>query len=337
VTKKTLGKIERVDVRDVWTNEAADFTPWLASEEGLKQLGEALGMDLEVEATEQEVGPFSADILAKRTDTPEDHWVVIENQLAKTDHRHLGQLLTYAAGLKTATVVWVATEFTDEHRAALDWLNEVTHDRLQFFGLEIELWRIGSSDPAPMFNVVSAPNEATSAASVAKDSLELSSLSQMKRRYWEAFRALLLARKSPAKPPKKAPPEHWFTFAIGRSNFWVNAVLNTKDNTVGIEFCFNGPLKQAWFNQLLAKQTEIEAQLGMPVVWSAMENKKSSRIATYRDNTDPTDEAQWPTQHAWLADTMERFQKVFRPRVQALPGPKDAPADDQQAEPPEVA
>jgi hypothetical protein len=231
----------------------------------------------------------------------------------------------------------VATEFTDEHRAALDWLNEVTNDKLQFFGLEIELWRIGFSDPAPMFNVVSAPNEATSAASVAKESLELSSLSQMKRRYWEVFRDLLLARKSPVKPPKKAPPEHWFTFAIGRSHFWVNAVLNTKANMVGIEFCFNGPLKQAWFNQLYAKKVEIEAELGMPVVWSAMEHKKSSRIAAYREDTDPTAEAQWQAQHIWLADTMEQFQKVLRPRVQVLPGPKDAVSDDQQAEPPEAA
>ncbi len=119
----SLGSLERIDVRKAWPNEAADFTPWLASEPGLKLLGEALGMDLEVEATEQNVGPFAADILAKRTDTPEEHWVVIENQLEKTDHRHLGQLLTYAAGLKAATVIWVAAQFTPEHRATIDWLD----------------------------------------------------------------------------------------------------------------------------------------------------------------------------------------------------------------------
>ena len=97
-----LGKVIRVNVREAWKNEASHFTPWLASEQGLELLQDALEMDLEVEATEQFIGPFKADIVARRTDTPDEHWVLIENQLEKTDHRHLGQLLTYAAGLKAA-------------------------------------------------------------------------------------------------------------------------------------------------------------------------------------------------------------------------------------------
>jgi hypothetical protein len=144
---KTLGRLEKIELRDIWRTEAMDFTPWLAQSENLALLGEALGMELEIEAQERNVGPFRADILCK--DALDGSWVLIENQLEHTDHTHLGQLLTYAAGLHAATIVWVAGRFTDEHRAALDWLNEVTGEKFRFFGVEVELWRIGSSPAAP--------------------------------------------------------------------------------------------------------------------------------------------------------------------------------------------
>jgi len=135
-----LGQMERVDLREAWVSEAGSFTPWLAREENLTLLGEALRLRLECEAQEKNVGPFRADILCKDADTGQQ--VLIENQLECTDHSHLGQLLTYAAGLQAATIIWVAAKFIDEHRAALDWLNEITDDRFCFFGVEVELWRI---------------------------------------------------------------------------------------------------------------------------------------------------------------------------------------------------
>src|SRR6476646_8369797 len=152
-TTTNLGRLERVDLREVWPTEDGDFTPWLARPENIELLGDAIGLDLEVEAQEKEVGPFRADILCK--DTATNAWVLIENQLERTDHSHLGQLLTYAAGLRAVTIVWIATRFTDEHRAAIDWLNEVTAEELNFFALEIEAWRIGNSAAAPKFNVIS--------------------------------------------------------------------------------------------------------------------------------------------------------------------------------------
>jgi hypothetical protein len=145
-----LAHLEQVDLREVWQNEAGDFTPWLAQEENLKLLGDTIGIGLELEAQEKDVGPFRADILCK--DTATANWVLIENQLEQTDHKHLGQLLTYGAGLKAVTVVWIAEKFTEEHRAALDWLNEITSEQFSFFGLEIELWRIAGSPVAPKFN-----------------------------------------------------------------------------------------------------------------------------------------------------------------------------------------
>ena len=157
MTKQSLGRLAPVDLREVWESEALDFTPWLAQPENMTLLGKAIGIELEVETQEKSVGPFRADILCKDTTTGD--WVLIENQLERTDHTHLGQLLTYAAGLEAVTVVWVAGRFTDEHRAALDWLNAITAPTYAFFALEVELWRIDDSPVAPKFNVVSKPND----------------------------------------------------------------------------------------------------------------------------------------------------------------------------------
>ena len=156
-TKAILGRLHKVDLREAWASESSGFTPWLAQEESLQLLGEAIGIELELESQEKNVGPFRADILCK--DTATDNWVLIENQLEKTDHSHLGQLLTYAAGLNAVTIVWIAERFTEEHRAALDWLNEHTDETINCFGLEIELWRIGDSTIAPKFNIISQPND----------------------------------------------------------------------------------------------------------------------------------------------------------------------------------
>ena len=180
-----LGRLIKVPLREFWDKEDRDFTPWLADEENIGLLGETIGFDLEVEAQEKNVGPFRADILCK--DTVTDSWVLIENQLERTDHSHLGQLLTYAAGLEAVTVVWIAEGFTDEHRAALDWLNEITDEKFSFFGLEIELWRIGDSPMAPKFNVVSHPNDWTKTVSRISRN-ELTSVQQLHLEYWTTLR-----------------------------------------------------------------------------------------------------------------------------------------------------
>ena len=159
MAKASLGRLEPVAVREVWPNEESDFTPWLAEPENLGVLADALGMSLEFVAREEKVGPYSADILCR--DPNDQTKVVVENQLGQTDHDHLGKLLTYAAHFNARVLVWVARTFTDQHRAALDWLNEVSETSTRFFGLEIELWRIGDSVPAPKFNVVARPNDWT--------------------------------------------------------------------------------------------------------------------------------------------------------------------------------
>ncbi len=193
-----LSRLERVDLRDIWQTEAQDFTPWLARDENLALLGQTLGLDLELEAVEQNVGPFRADILCK--DTLSDRWVLVENQLERTDHTHLGQLITYAAGLEAVTIVWIASRFADEHRAAMDWLNEITEAEARFFALEVELWRIGDSPAAPKFNVVSQPNDWSRSTANARRVIvegDLSPTRQMQRRYWSGVQSLVAERDGP--------------------------------------------------------------------------------------------------------------------------------------------
>lgn len=318
-----LGKMRRVNVREAWLNEASHFTPWLASEEGMELLQDTLDMDLEVEATEQFVGPFKADILAKRTDTTDDHWVLIENQLERTDHRHLGQLLTYAAGLDAATIVWVAENFCEEHRAALDWLNQITSEKFEFFGLEIELWQIEGSPPAPMFNIAAQPNEWTRDVKQSAESGP-TDLKLQQQRYWQGLRTLLLERKSKVRP-QKAHPQHWADYAVGRSNTWLSATVNSPKKAISAEFNMRGPPGKVWYDQLLAKRAQIDAQVPN-LTWQRLDGRKQSRIALYREAADPTDESDWPAQHAWLVEKLELLHSVFRPLALELsdegePGP----------------
>ena len=218
VSADTLGKLERVELRKIWETEAQDFTPWLATEENLSILADTLYMELELEAQETNVGQFRADILCKNTD--DGSWVLIENQLERTNHKHLGQILTYAAGLHAVTICWIAESFTEEHRATLDWLNEISGERFQFFGLEIELWRIGDSSPAPKFNVVSRPNDwirsVTEETSPRGKSLTPTKLQQ--RDFWAALMKQLRDTKSPVRS-KKPQAQPWMGFSIGRAGF----------------------------------------------------------------------------------------------------------------------
>jgi hypothetical protein len=202
--KSPVAKLQRVPLREIWGDEARNFTPWLATDEALSLLGEVIGRELELIGTEVAVGPYSADILAKAAGQ-EDHKVVIENQLGKTDHDHLGKMITYAAGLGAKTLIWVSDRFCDEHRAALDWLNQNTGEKLDFYGLEIRAFSIDGSRPAPQFSAISIPNNATKAAREELSSSERRSKAELMaelmalavKRNVEAFTTTLLKLEKP--------------------------------------------------------------------------------------------------------------------------------------------
>jgi hypothetical protein len=321
----TLGRLVRVDLREVWLKEDEDFTPWLAREANVALLGDAIGLDLEVEAQEKDVGPFRADILCK--DTATGNWVLIENQLERTDHGHLGQLLTYAAGLQAVTIVWIAQRFTEEHRAALDWLNEITDDRFNFFGLEIELWQIGTSPVAPKFNVVCKPNDWSKTVAAGAAQVEKESLTDAKRlqpQFWTDFRSYVEEHGQRIKPTKPHP-QHWMTFALGRSGFNLSGVASLYDSVaesydsheLRAEVIIDGPNSKPQFAALEAKKSDIEAQLGEPLTWHNPTGKRMCRLFV-RKGVILTDQTKWPKYHAWLLEKLEALHKTFDQRIRQL-------------------
>jgi hypothetical protein len=321
MSEKNLGRLQKVELREAWASESADFTPWLAQEENLRLLGETIGIELELESQEKEVGPFRADILCK--DTATDNWVLIENQLERTDHSHLGQLLTYAAGLNAVTIVWVAERFTEEHRATLDWLNERTDEKINLFGLEIELWRIGDSQIAPKFNVISQPNDWSRTVQQAAATGELSEHKQFQIRFWTAFKQYMETKGSFVRCQKPSP-QHWTTHAIGRSGVHLNSVVSTwnsetnvRDPEIRVEFYLDGPNAKLEFLTLEKQKEALETALGFPLTWHNPENKAMCRLYT-RQNADFLDEALWPQQFEWLRQRLEKMHEVFAPIVRDL-------------------
>ena len=153
-----LGTLKEItDLRSVWSHEALNFTHWVA--ENVDLLADAVGLDITVDETESSVGDFNVDIYASETGT--DRKIIIENQLEDTDHDHLGKLITYASGKDADVVIWVVKHAREEHKAAVEWLNNHTDDKIGFFLCEIKLFQIGDSDIAPSFAVVERPNDWT--------------------------------------------------------------------------------------------------------------------------------------------------------------------------------
>jgi hypothetical protein len=319
---KDLGRLKKVSLREAWSSESADFTPWLAKEENLKLLGEVIGIELELESQEKDVGPFRADILCK--DTATDNWVLIENQLARTDHGHLGQLLTYAAGLDAVSIVWIAEHFTAEHRATLDWLNEHTDDTINLFGLEIELWQIGDSPIAPKFNIISQPNDwSRTVQQAAAGSGDLSEHRLIQLKFWTEFKKYMEAKGSIVKCQKPSP-HYWMNHAIGRSGVHLVSIVSIWNSETGnkgleirAELYLNGPDAKQEFAALEKQTAEIEKKLGFSLVWVNPPDKAMCRLYT-KEDADFINEKLWPEQFEWLRQHLEKMHAVFGPIVKEL-------------------
>ncbi|CAJ2377120.1 MAG: DUF4268 domain-containing protein [Gammaproteobacteria bacterium] len=307
-----FGTLEKQDVRDCWPDEARHFTPWLAK--NIDLLGEVLGLDgLEAVEEESSVGGFSVDLLCK---DQHDQTVIIENQLGKTDHRHLGQLLTYAAGKKAVVVVWVSTEFTNEHRAALDWLNEKTDEGVQFFGAQVEVWKIGDSRTAPKFDLVCKPNEWSKIAQHSKD---LSDLQKMRLEFWTGLSDRMSAESSRVNPvtPKTG---HWMSFTIGKTGFYMNALFNLPADSVSVQFIINRDraTTKKFFDLLKKEKEEIEKEVGEKLEWRKLKTKRQSQVNLHRSDCNLKDTENWQMLQEWINENLEKFHAAFHERIQNL-------------------
>lgn len=312
---KNLSKLERVSLRAAWKHEASDFTPWLAEEENLTSLADALGLpELAIVATEHWVGEFKLDILC----TCEDEQVVIENQLEKTNHNHLGQILTYAAGVGARKVIWVAESFRPEHIAALEFLNENTTEDLNFFAVEIELWRIGESPLAPKFEVVVRPNDwSKNGREQAKAATNATPTKQRQLRLWTEL-IEKLSKEAPHIKPQKPRPQHWLNNSIGRAGFNLNLTANYRDDKLGVEVYIHHQESKKFFQCLLEQKTSIEERLGFELDWQELPDAHASRIASWRPDSPLESEAQWPAYLDWYVQRLVKMNTVFRPIIQSL-------------------
>lgn len=317
-----LGKLEKIEnLRSVWPDEARNFTPWLASAENISQLADAIGFGsdgIEFERLEENVGAFFADIIARDTSSTNGGRVLIENQFGRTNHDHLGKILTYASGLKDIrTIVWIAETFRDEHRAALDWLNRHTETGIAFFGVEIELWKIGLSEPAPRFNVISRPNDwEKRTTSLAVDS-EMSDLRKLYVRYWTALGERIKAKGGELRP-QKALPQQWTNMRIGRANFTLVATATDQTGVIRAELAMTGDTGKLAIAELMLDQSNIDREYGAGLIWDEMAGRKQSRVSEALAGNDIWNEDEWPSQHKWLIGRLEKLHAVFSKRVATL-------------------
>ena len=301
MTTAKLGRLETVDVREVWPDEAGNFTPWLA--ENLELLGEALHMDLEVVQQEATVGRFFLDIRA--TETRRGVAVAIENQLEYTDHSHLGQLLTYAAGVDARILIWVTPELLGEHRAALDWLNRWTGDEIEVYGVEVRAVRIGESDPAPEFRPVVFPKAWSDRISGG-----LLPTSQKYRDFFQPLvdelreRGFTERRNAWARNYQEIPSG--FPDATYQAGFWAQGKAWAYLYIAGSDKERNKHI----FDSLHAYQAEIEGALNAQVVWERNDN---SSIGVTRDGAIGGTEDELTDVRAWMLDYLPKLKTRHQP------------------------
>lgn len=302
-----LGVMSRVDnLRSIWPDEARDFTPWLAQEENLKLLGETVGIDLVLEEKESSVGEYYADIFAKEEGT--NRKIIIENQLEATDHDHLGKLITYASGKSADVVIWVVKRARDEHRQAIEWLNQRTDSSLGFFLLELELWKIDNSRTAVKFNVVEQPNEW---AKSAKGTGAHREQQMFQLEFWSAFREAAKDDKRFLQvfSLRKALGQTFYDLSIGNSGCLISLRVSTQKNQVSALFYISGD--KDLFATLRNDSKAIEQEMGCELTWN--EKKDCTIICSHKGNVRNRDV--WPELFAWMRSTAIQIRKVFKPRV----------------------
>ena len=310
---KLLGRLEKVDIKTVWKTEYSHFTPWLAKEENIAILGDELKIDLEVVEMEKSVGPFRADILCKDTGT--DKYVIIENQFGKTDHTHLGQIMTYASGLDAFIVIWIAENFTEEHRAALDWLNNITDQNIEFFGIEIELFKIGESSTAPMFNMVSKPNTWSKSIKKSSSNIQLTDTKIFQEQYWQAMKDYVETQTVSFRM-QKALPQHWTNISIGKSNYKLCAIANSRDKWIAVQLVVYGVDSLENFRKLRENyESDSLLILSKEIEWLEKDGGKEHHVNLIFNNHNPLNKQLMNEQHEILNEWINKYYNYFKEKV----------------------
>ncbi len=304
-----LGKLEKIkDLRSVWKHEANDFTKWLAKEENLNTLSEEIGIDIELMTTEAKTGSFSTDILAVETNT--DNKIIIENQLEATDHDHLGKIITYASGHDAKTIIWIVKESREEHRQAIDWLNEHTDEEINIFLCRIELWRIGDSAIAPKFQIVSSPNNWTKTVKRSLDN-KMTSTKMLQYNYWTKIKEEIDTNYDKFNS-RKPQAQSWYNIALGSSLAHISLDVNTRTSEIKTQIWISD--SKPLFDYLHESKDAIESEMGVELTWERLNGKKASYIQIIRP-MNILDESNWNESSKWHLNMASKFYDAFSDRI----------------------
>jgi len=290
-----LGILKKVDLRQAWKHEALDFTKWLAKDENIALLSEEIGIDINVIQTEASVGSFNVDILAEDSNVRK---IVIENQLENTNYDHLGKIITYASGYNAEIIIWIVKEVRNEHKQAIDWLNEHTDENINFFAIKLELLQIGNSKPAPRFQVECKPNQCAKVMKLPNSSLTERKLKLLD--FWTALDEYLDNKNSKIKPQKPAA-HHWHTISVGTSRAHISLTASAKEHKIGTEFYI--PDDKELYYYLEQNREKIEGAFGEELSWQELKDKKASRISVSKDDFE------------WFEEKSIKFKEAICPFI----------------------
>lgn len=308
-----IGKLKKVPLREIWRNEARDFSSWLA--ENIDTLNEEIGLSLSIISREKAVGDFSLDLIAEDSD---GQLTIIENQLEKTNHDHLGKVVTYLSNLDAKTAIWISSEPRDEHVKAVNWLNEFTPEDISFYLVKIEAVKIGNSEPAPMFTIIAEPTEISK--HIGEEKKEYAERHHLRKEFWTQLieklkgRTNLHANLSPVI-------YHWIGTGAGRSGISYNYVV-TNDYVSSEVYLDRGKdypaLNKQRFDALYKNKEEIEKILGGQLSWERLDKKRASRIVIRFNGFGLKNEETWNEAQEKMIDSMIRIEKAFKPYIEKL-------------------
>ena len=301
-----LGQLERVDLRSIWKLEP-DFSKWLSEQENLDKLGDAIGVEMLPEETEAPVGSFSADILAQEDGG--DRKIIIENQYGCTNHDHLGKIITYASGRSAQILVWIVEDARDEHRAAIQWLNENMCEGIGIFLVKLDVYRIGDSEPAPMFTILEQPNNWVKQT---HSNGKLTITKQNQQVFWQAFQDYAFEKRQDYKIKfnrRQSPPQHWLDLPIGSSKYHISLTVSSKSpKRVGVAIYIHKD--KELFETFADNKEAIEHELGFSLDWNPLPNKQAARIIV-TNKMDFEDKKCQQSIFDWLCDKAVAFKEVF--------------------------
>ncbi|MCR4888187.1 MAG: DUF4268 domain-containing protein [Ruminococcus sp.] len=300
----SLGKLEKIDdLRSVWSNEATDFTVWLSEDENLSLLGDTLGLDIEFIGREEAAGAFSIDILAEEAGTGRK--IIIENQLEATNHDHLGKIITYASVKNAETIVWIVKKARDEHRQAIEWLNEKTDENIGFYLLEIELWKIGDSKIAPKFSIIVAPNDWVKVNK--NQNLNDNPLNQFRLEYWEAFRRFAENHSKLISSSRMKPrPQNWYDISVGTSKCYISLNISIQKKALRAAIYFSKKNKEE-FLRFQSYKNEIEGCFNDKLEWST----KKDSIIQLRKEANIENRDDWESQFQWFCESCSKLKMII--------------------------